>query len=188
MALWGFYWPYIIFTEVMHVLNYTSSQAVLLAMPSPEFLSVTKMASSGLPFHLAIQFPPRAGLLILVPIAPSTQPIKTFIWLFSEPGSGTDQSWKTKKTPKPAGLLFSRTIPQLVHREVHKLNTRTSVLDLSSGPFALCPAPSSSAEEQMLSEEGCKDSASTQKLIPGMRSQPPVTCDSGISWVKVSSF
>lgn len=93
-----------------------------------------------------------------------------------------------KKTPKPAGLLFSRTIPQLVHREVHKLNTRTSVLDLSSGPFALCPAPSSSAEEQMLSEEGCKDSASTQKLIPGMRSQPPVTCDSGISWVKVSSF
>lgn len=75
----------------MCVLNYTSSQAVLLAMPSPEFLPETKTASSGFPFHLATQSPPKAGLLILLPIAPSTQPVKTFIWPFSEPGSGTDQ-------------------------------------------------------------------------------------------------
>lgn len=63
-------------------------------------------------------------------------------------------------------------------------NTRMSVLDQSTGPFGLVSCPSSRA--------GTADVLWGRMLgqgkNPGMLSQPPVTCDSGMSWVKVNVF
>lgn len=120
---------------------------------------------------------PKSGCSSFFPLLPQqSQSNHLFGHLVS--GSGL-----IKHKNKTHWLIFlPRTIPQLVHNAAHKLNTRTSVLDKSTGPFGLLSCTQQqSRHSRCCARKDVKNRASTQEWFPGMLSQPPVTCDSGIS-------
>lgn len=97
-------------------------------------------------------------LLILLPITSSAEPVQPFIWSLGELIRVKNHKNKTHWL-----IFLPRTIPQLVHSAAHKLNTRTSVLDKSTGPFGLLSCTQQAERTQQMCKEGCKNRASTQE-------------------------